>query len=279
MMRPRPFTAARPLVVLAAWMLLATSAPAQEASVPASSDATLAGRMRAFLEGMRGGDEAEIAAFFPRRGDWNWVRTLNGTRGPRQVVTWRIAGAETERLIGDGGAGCEEFNAARADVGPVEDSFAGEVHEEGWRHVGRMRFVPPGAPTRSPVFVQWRREDGAWVVDAVGDRDAYRLPLRGRPVGMISRDTSLVAEGLGYAAEARWYRDNEPLTFEGLRYVKYGLPRRLERAALARVGVRGRVSIYMEAGAAGGTVDGMLYSAVSPGEYQPYTGFGRMPCR
>jgi hypothetical protein len=273
--------AARPLVVLAAWMLLATApAVAQEPSGPTPADATLAGRMRAFLAAMQDADEAGIAAFFPRRGDWDWVRTLNGTRGPRRVVTWRIPGAETGRLIGDGGAGCEEFDAGRGDVGPVEGSFAGEAgEEEDWRRAGGTRFVPPGASAASPVFVQWRREDGAWVVDAVGDTGEYRLALLGRPVEMISPDTSLMAEGLAYAADAPWYRNNEPLTFGGLRFVKYGLPRPLERAALARVGVLGGVSIYAEAGAAGGTVDGMLYAPVSPGEYQPYTGFGRMPCR
>ena len=37
-----------------------------------------------------------------------------------------------------------------------------------WRRVGGNRFVPPGAPASSPIFVEWRREGDAWVVAAAG---------------------------------------------------------------------------------------------------------------
>ena len=150
--------------------------------------------------------------------------------------------------------------------------------QEGWRRVGRARFVPPEASAWSRVYVQWRREDGAWVVDAIADEGDYVLPLLGRPVGMISRDTSLVPEGMAYAAGTAWYRDNEPLTLDGYWFVKYGYPRHLDRGALVRKGVVGRVSMYMEAGDDGYEGEGVMYAAVAPGEYQPYMGFGREPC-
>lgn len=69
-MASRPRAALGRLAVLLA--LAATPAAAQAAP----AETTLAGRMGAFLEAMQSGDRGEIASFFPRRGDWDWVWTL-----------------------------------------------------------------------------------------------------------------------------------------------------------------------------------------------------------
>lgn len=280
---PRSSGLARSLALLAAGMLLAAApAPALAQTAAGPADTTLDGRMRAFLEHAREGDEPGLAAFFPRRGDWDWVQTMKGPRGVRRAVTWRIPGAETLRAIGDGGPACESFETAGGDVGPTEDSFARLAGDEGWRRTGRARFVPPGAPARSPVFVQWRREGGAWVVDAFGDVQPYTPALLGRPVEMISRDTGPVPGVPAYAAGTDWYRDSEPLVLDGLRYVKYGPPRpffEADMVHLARIGARGRVGIYMETAMNDVPVPGVLFVSVAPGEFQPYMGFGRVPCR
>lgn len=181
-------------------------------------------------------------------------------------------------MIGRGGAGCESFDASVGELGPVNGTLASAVLETGWRRGGRFRFVPPEDSTRWSDFVQWRREDGAWVVDAIGDDHPYTLPLLGRRAEMISRDTTLMREGQAYAAGTEWFRDNESLMVDGLWYVKYVPPRRLEQDALVRVGVRDRVGVYVEVGADGRTLDDVLFVPAAPGEFQPYMGFGRDSC-
>ena len=68
--------------------------------------------------------------------------------------------------------------------------------------------------------------------------------------------------------------DNEPITFEGRLYIKYGLPRRIEARDLTRVGLFGRVRFYAEREHA--TAPEVLYVATAPGEFQPYQTFARI---
>jgi hypothetical protein len=227
-----------------------------------------------------------LVPFFPSRGDWSWVRTMRNAPGGDRADVWRFGAAETRRAIGEGGPVCRTLDTGGGEIGPVSGTLGFATWVQFWRNEGRRpwrrargtRFVPPGAPIRSPVFVEWRREDGRWVVSALGDEDYYAPRVLGEVVEQTSRDTALVPEGLGYAAAERWYIDNEPMLFAGSRYVKYGLPRPLDRAEVQRVGVRGRVSLYAEAGQGGPYMD-VLYIAVSPGQYQPYQYFGNGPCR
>jgi hypothetical protein len=73
----------------------------------------------------------------------------------------------------------------------------------------------------------------------------------------------------GYAAGAPWYINNEPVTVNGRRYVKYGLPRILGVTEVSRTADYQGVPVFAEAGAMGGTE--VLYLPVRPGcEFQPY---------
>jgi hypothetical protein len=73
----------------------------------------------------------------------------------------------------------------------------------------------------------------------------------------------------GYAVSAPWYIDNEPVTVNGRRYVKYGLPRILGVTEVSRTADYMGVPVFAEAGATGGTE--VLYVPVRPGcEFQPY---------
>lgn len=247
-------------------------------------DVVPAARMQAFLREVEYPQNTGLVPYFPRRGDWTWEQTIRDEHGRRVGRgVWRFSAAETLRAIGAAGPACDSFNAGGGEFGPMVGSLASHLFPEGrWRRIGGNRFVPPDASASSPVFVEWRREDGAWVVSAFGDETLYSPHLLGVPAGDISRDTSRVAEGAGYAAGERWYVQNEPLLLEGgRRFIKYGLPRRFpeeERGFLRRVGVLGRVSFYAEAGAEGVLLPEVLYAAVSPGEFQPYQGFGPSPC-
>jgi hypothetical protein len=73
----------------------------------------------------------------------------------------------------------------------------------------------------------------------------------------------------GYAAGATWYINNQPITVNGRRYVKYGLPRVLGTTEVTRTADYMGVPVFAEAGATGATE--VLYVPVRPGcEFQPY---------
>ena len=78
--------------------------------------------------------------------------------------------------------------------------------------------------------------------------------------------------GPDYATNAMWFIDNEPITFNGRRYVKYGLPRVVGVAEVSRVGAYRGVSLFAETGAAADRPEA-LYVPVRPGcEFQVYLG-------
>jgi hypothetical protein len=73
----------------------------------------------------------------------------------------------------------------------------------------------------------------------------------------------------GYAAGATWYINNEPITVNGRRYVRYGLPRVLGVSEVTRSADYQGVTVFAEAGATG--TPEVLYVPVRPGcEFQPY---------
>jgi hypothetical protein len=72
-----------------------------------------------------------------------------------------------------------------------------------------------------------------------------------------------------YAANASWFINNQPITFNGTRYVKYGLPRVLGVSEVSRVGEFQGVSLFAETGMTGRPE--VVYVLVRPGcEFQPY---------
>jgi hypothetical protein len=269
----------RTLILLLACSLAAAASTAAQTGTP-GPPATLDARMQAFLREVEETPNTALAAYFPRRGDWTWVQTRREFRGDATGTgIWRFPGAETARAIGEGGPVCDSFHAGDGEFGPVAGRLANYVEPDDgrWRRTRGTRYVPPGAPAGSPVFVEWRREDGEWVVSAVGDEAvSFSPPLRGRAAGEASRDTSLVPEGAAYAAGQAWYQERQPIYVQGRRYIPYGVPRTIDRADLQRVAVLGRVSVYAERGA---TREEVLYFPTSPGEYQAYQTFGPEPCR
>lgn len=266
----------RIVFLIALFSLAALPLAAQtEARPVAASESALAARMQAFLRELEEGPRDRVAAFFPRRGDWSWLK-----RAPEggRTGTWRFAGSETLRAMGPGGPLCSSFERGGGEVGPATGSLQMHVteHPSGWRRVGGNRFVPPGSGARSPVFVQWRREDGEWVVAAFGEAPARPPgPREPRMVGTpalprdgITRDTLLVPAGAAYAADAGWYTENRLVTLDAMRYIQYGLPRRFEPGALVRVGTLERVAVYAESGDTQRPEAVMV--PVRPGEFQVY---------
>jgi hypothetical protein len=84
------------------------------------------------------------------------------------------------------------------------------------------------------VFVEWRREDGRWVVSSFGSIREY-FPPDSTPAA----DEAIPARNRGeplrlplpadarYAAKKAWFLSHQPIMVEGARLTKYGPPRRL----------------------------------------------------
>ena len=235
--------------------------------------------MDAFLQALRSDSRDSIAAFFPRRGDWSWVRTVREPNGPAVVVVGvrRFSGAETVRVIGRGGPACGSVDQGNGHSGPFEEHLGmqARMHRGSWPRVDATRFVPPGGTARSPIFVEWKKEDGEWVVLAIGDQSVGfpHPPLtrsdvqRGTPVDSAETD----------ATRAAWFRENAVIHFNGLRYVKYGYPRSAERSRLSRFGHRDGVPLFVESGT--NEAPDVFYVPVGPSLFQLYETHGPAPCQ
>jgi hypothetical protein len=73
----------------------------------------------------------------------------------------------------------------------------------------------------------------------------------------------------GYAAGQAWFADTPPVTLDGRRYVRYGLPRILGAGDVRNVGAVHGVSVFAEPGA--GARPNVIYVPTRRGcEFQPY---------
>lgn len=243
-----------------------------ESRVPAAAGAPLGVRMEAFLREVGESPNTGLAAYFPRRGDWTWVQTLRDDGGgPDRTGIWRFPAAETQRAISDDGPVCDSFEGG-GHSGPWEGRLGmySRLHAGRWRRVRGNRFVPPGADASSRWFVEWRREDGQWVVSAFGDEDFLYTPRPAeRPSGPFVRDATPAAKDTVFAP-ADWYT----ITLEGMRHPTYGRPRPIARAELVRTGHLFGVNVYVLRG----REDGFLFLPVAPGQYQPYERWMPRPC-
>jgi hypothetical protein len=264
-----------PALLLIAVLTLGALPVTAQAGAAGAGQTSLGARMQAFLAEVEDEPNTELAAFFPRRGDWTWVQTIRDEeRGGERVGIWRFPGAQTLGAIGAGGPVCDSFDGIRGEFGPYEGRFGMQamLNPGPWRRVRGNRFVPPDAPADSPVFVEWRREDGQWVVSAFGDEDFYFPGLLGRENDSFARDTALVPEDAAFAPED-WYT----ITIQGWRSPRFGAPRHLNRAELTRVRVLHRVSVYVKRGSSWETAE-VLYLPVAPGRYQAYERPLPRPC-
>ncbi|HEX6746478.1 MAG TPA: hypothetical protein VF092_04120 [Longimicrobium sp.] len=262
--------------------IFALTAISLAAPISLAAQDDLAARNEAFLRAVRDGDRERIAAFFPTRGDWTWVQAWENAPA-RKPSIHRFAAAETMRAIANDGPACMSFEQMSGEVGPVETvlSMVAQFNEGPWRRTRGTRFVPPASASRRPgassAFVEWRREDGRWVVSTFGDAMYYRGPRligRERFYGGVRDSILPLPPTPVYAAAERWYVNNEPFYFEGRRYVKYGLPRTIDPALLRRIGRFGLMGIYAEKPRPGEDDAETVYIPVGPGEYQPYQAFG-----
>jgi hypothetical protein len=86
----------------------------------------------------------------------------------------------------------------------------------------------------------------------------------GQPVSVAFPATT------GYAGAETWFINTEPVTFNGRRYTKYGLPRILVTTDVTNVGTVNNVSVFAEPSANAQRPE-VIYIPTRPGcEFQPY---------
>lgn len=252
----------------AAALCLALLPQPARAQTPASRE-TLSARMHRFLDDVMGAPKDSLAAYFPRRGDWTWYHTVHQDGAPDRLGVWRFPAAATRDAVRTCGPAWEsfEFQPEGQPLGVLSSQVLD--HGTRWRRVSGTRFVPPGAAAGGPVFVEWRREDGTWVVSAFGDESFRSRPLPGAVAGMVRRDTTgPLPAAEAFAAGQPWYERNEPIDFEGYRYIRYGGPRAMNPQDLAWIGVLGSIRVYT--GPRSPSIPPTLYLPVAAGTYAPY---------
>jgi len=267
-----------------ATLLMAATVPAaaqQYSDEPPGSRPgwTLERTMRAFL--LHGG---EPLGFFPTRGDWAWVVTTHYPEAPDRVGVRRFSAGEAERAMAPGGPLCSTFNRQVRAPGTI----TGSGGEGPWRRVG-TRFVPPGSGAGSPVFVEWRREDGRWVLSSFGEEERYyppppeapgtvhRVGVRGGPRGEALHLP--LADSIRVAAGAEWFERKEPIVVGGYRVVMYGLPRTLGDGDVVRWGIFDGIPIYVEPTSLRERIPEVVYLPVDrAGMFQPYQNISENPC-
>lgn len=266
-----------------ATLLMAATAPAaaQQYSVetPGSQPGwTLERTMSAFLLHAN-----EPRGFFPTRGDWAWVVTTHYTDRPDHVGIQRFRAEDADRAIAPGGPLCPTFN--RQVVDP--SSITGSPRNGPWRRVG-TRFVPPGRGAGSPVFVEWRREDGRWVVSSFGEEEVYyppseapgtvhRVGVRAGPRGEALRLP--LADSVRVAGGAEWFERKQPIVVAGYRLVMYGLPRTLGDGDVVRWGIFDGIPIYVEPMNLKSRAPDAVYLPIDrAGMFQPYQNTAENPC-
>lgn len=122
---------------------------------------------------------------------------------------------------------------------------------------------PPPPPTTRNIQVCVIQNGALTNVTAVYNTQSGDTTVNGQRFSTVYPATT------GYAAGATWYINNEPITVNGRRYVKYGLPRVLGVNEVTRTADFMGVPVFAEAGATGATE--VLYVPVRPGcEFQPY---------
>jgi hypothetical protein len=275
-------------ILAAAAALAAAVHPLAAQAADATADSSraewgLKRTMREFMHAVL----AEPVGFFPAHGDWDWVLTTHGPDGRPHRVVQRFPGAQTKEAMQPGGPLCDSFQGS--DAIPVGTIIEQELHvlmgrdDLPWRRTRGTHFVPPDASDDSPVFVEWRREDGRWVVSAIGE-NGDDTDLGGRAVPVFPQHmprTPLrfpLPTDTKVAGDADWFVDSNAILVWGHRWVKYGGPRILKEGDVVRVAADYRgVGVWVEPDVT--HIPQVIYLLVGlAGNFQPYVTYSNNGC-
>ncbi|HEX6750983.1 MAG TPA: hypothetical protein VF092_27085 [Longimicrobium sp.] len=265
-------TTAIPLLATA---ILALARPPAGAAQDTTSWASRPGwslerTMREFVNTLGG----SAPGYFPSRGEWAWVVTKRYPDGRRHANVWRFPAAQTDSALGWNGPVCNSFSSGDAVAIETIVSIAYESQQSPWRRVGETRFVPPGQPAGSPYWVEWRREDGRWVISAFGEPGWYVRGVAGRDAADVARAHAPrlrlpIPDDVPVASGGDWLQAHPNIILHGRLLIRYGLPRQLKDGDLVREGSYQDVALYVEPRTRGRPE--VLYVPVGrTGMFQPY---------
>jgi hypothetical protein len=181
-----------------------------------------------------------------------------------------IAGDPVINLVRRGAMRRVQMTTFLVAVAAMLGACGGAAGEPGGGSVAPATVSAPPAPRlagsgSNELTVCVVQEGDLQLVRARYDTRTGDTVVDGRPFASVYPDTA------GYAGAAEWYVNNEPLSLNGRRHVKYGLPRVLGTFELTRVGEYRGVPLFAEKGAE--TTSDITYVPVRPGcEFQPYDG-------
>lgn len=137
-------------------------------SRPGEAPEALRSRNREFLAAVASRPVRQLIEFFPRAGSVTYRHTVYSASAPTTTEQTFFAGDIPAALNGPLSR-VFTFQAERQIVG----LFAHQLTLRGsrWSYVGDDRFVPPGADRSAVIFVEWRLENGRWVISSVGDEE------------------------------------------------------------------------------------------------------------
>jgi len=132
---------------------------------------------------------------------------------------------------------------------------------------------PPPAPEAPIAPAAPARQDVSYCVVQNGQLSSVTVqydPATGDSTYNGQRVSAAFPQTAGYAGAEPWFINTELVTFNGRRYVKYGLPRVLGTSEVSNAGTVHGVSVFVESGA-GMPRPEVIYVPTRPGcEFQPY---------
>jgi len=206
---------------------------------------SLSRTMREFIR-----DVARPVGYFPTRGTWDYVTEVRDRGGRKTVGTHRFPAAQTwDAVERPDGPLCNMFSSGDGVVFPSVVGYAYESRD--WRRVVRTRFEPRPADARVGVWVDWRREDGRWVISTVGEWIQPPPRVLGIPAAQ-ARDTLRgrrlqlpLPPGARLATDAPWYA-GETLHLSGPPYLKQPRTRKMEPRSLVYYATVDGVTVWTE---------------------------------
>ncbi len=162
----RPFR--KHVVVLLISFAALVNAACLEAQSRGQAPPDLKARNAAFLSMVDARPPEQLASFFPTAGDFVYRHTVY-TEDSSFVRMDTVRTGEVSAALA--GTLWPVFTAQVE--GQVIGLFAHQLLLRGrqWRYVGGNRFVPPEAGGCSAIFVEWRLENGVWVISEIGDEE------------------------------------------------------------------------------------------------------------
>jgi hypothetical protein len=124
--------------------------------------------MAGFIEALQKRDTKGFLAFFSDKTSLRYLGTVE-TPYRTELVRYTELVRDLVTKERDGGWYVRLF-----DAGPdaAFSYFADKNGGRSWKRVNENKFVPPDGSANSAVFVTWRKYQGRWVVQSIGDPNA-----------------------------------------------------------------------------------------------------------